>query len=116
MLGKLLRLNFVLPVLAALCVLGVAGVAFAAEGSTDNAFTTKGYIALGAALAIGIAALGGTLGQARAAAAALEGIARNPGAQNKVFVPMIVGLALIESLVLFAFLVAQSVLGLVDGL
>lgn len=62
--------------------------------------------AIAAGLAIGIGALGGALGQGRAAAAALEGIARNPGAQNKIFTPMILGLALIESLVLLSFVIA----------
>lgn len=64
------------------------------------------YRSLGAALAIGLAAFGGSLGQGRTASAALEGIARNPAAQGKIFVPMIIGLALIESLVLYAFVIA----------
>jgi F0F1-type ATP synthase membrane subunit c/vacuolar-type H+-ATPase subunit K len=41
-----------------------------------------------------------------AAAAALEGISRNPGASSRIQTPMILGLALIESLVLLAFVVA----------
>lgn len=64
------------------------------------------YGALAAALAIGVAALGGALAQAKTATAALEGIARNPAAQEKLFVPMVIGLALIESLVLYAFVIA----------
>ena len=75
--------------------------AFAAEGGPAN-----GAVAIAAALAIGIAAFGGALGQGRAAAAALEGIARNPGAQNKIFTPMILALALIESLVIYALIIA----------
>ena len=59
--------------------------------------------ALAAGLAIGIAAFGGALGQGRAAAAALEGIARNPQASDKIFTPLILGLALIESLVIYAW-------------
>jgi F-type H+-transporting ATPase subunit c len=59
-----------------------------------------------AALAIGLGALGGALGQGRAAASALEGIARNPAASGKIFVPMIIGLALIESLVIYCLLIA----------
>jgi F-type H+-transporting ATPase subunit c len=55
------------------------------------------------AIGIGLAAIGGTLSQGRVAAAALEGIARNPNAADKVFVPMILGLAFIESLVLFTW-------------
>jgi F-type H+-transporting ATPase subunit c len=62
--------------------------------------------AIGAAIAIGLAAMGGALGQGRAAAAALEGISRNPGAAARIQTPMILGLALIESLVLFAFVIA----------
>jgi F-type H+-transporting ATPase subunit c len=46
------------------------------------------------------------LGQGKTAAAALEGIARNPNASGKIFVPMIIGLALIESLVIYAFVIA----------
>lgn len=76
------------------------GVQAAAEGSNSA------WYAIAAALAIGLAALGGTLAQGRAASAALEGIARNPSASGKIFVPMILGMALIESLVLFALLIA----------
>src|SRR5277367_5411760 len=64
------------------------------------------YSSIGAGLAIGLAAFGGSLGQGKTAAAALEGIARNPTARGQVFVPMIIGLALIESLVLYAFVIA----------
>lgn len=80
-----------------------AASAFANEGA---AAATDPYASLAAALAIGIAAFGGSIGQGRTAAAALEGIARNPAAQGKIFVPMIIGLALIESLVLYAFVIA----------
>lgn len=67
--------------------------------------------ALGAGLAIGLAALGGGIGQGRATAGAVEGIARNPEASDKIFVPMIVGLALIESLVIYALLIAFLLYG-----
>lgn len=77
-------------------------MAMASEGAAGG----DAYASLGAALAIGLAAFGGSLGQGKTAAAALEGIARNPAAQGKIFVPMIIGLALIESLVLYAFVIA----------
>ena len=70
-----------------------------------------GILGFSAALAISVAAFGGALGQGRAAAAALEGIARNPGAQNKIFTPMILALALIESLVIYALIIAFSLAG-----
>ena len=78
--------------------------AVAAPGS--NAFDAQMAAAIGAGIAIGLGALGGALGQGRVAAAALEGIARNPGADAKIRTPMILGLALIESLVLYALVIA----------
>jgi len=59
-----------------------------------------------AGFAIALAALGGTLAQGRATAAGLEGISRNPGAAPRIQTAMILGLALIESLVLFALIMA----------
>ena len=64
----------------------------------DNEWSMKKWIGLAVGLGMGIAAFGGALGQGRAAAAALDGIARNPGASGKIFTPMILGLALIELL------------------
>jgi F-type H+-transporting ATPase subunit c len=81
-----------------------------AFAQADGANTPGSALAIGAALAIGLAALGGTLSQGRAAAAALEGIARNPGAASRIQTPMILGLALIESLVLFAWAIAYLLL------
>lgn len=80
--------------------------AFAAEAGSSNAFDVQSMAALGAGIAIGLAVLGGTSGQGKAASAALEGISRNPGAASRIQTPMILGLALIESLVLFAFVIA----------
>ena len=71
----------------------------------------NGMIALAAAIAIGMAALGGTMAQGKAASAALEGIARNPEAQGKIFTPMILGMALIESLVILGFVIAFMIQG-----
>ena len=71
----------------------------------------SGLIAIAAAIAVGMAALGGALGQGRAASAALDGIARNPQASGKIFTPMIIALALTESLVLLAWLIANGLTG-----
>ena len=68
-------------------------------------------IALGAGLSIGLAALGGGIGQWIAMMGALEGIARNPNAYDKIFTPMIIGLALIESLVIYALVIAFMLQG-----
>ena len=73
--------------------------------SLSDAYKSLG-VALAAGIAIGLAAFGGALGQGKAVQAAMEGIGRNPGAKDKLFVPMIVGLALIESLVIYALLIS----------
>src|SRR5579859_4876906 len=76
-----------------------------------NEFDVKMWAAAGAGFAIGVGVLGGTLGQGRAASAALEGISRNPGAAARIQTPMILGLALIESLVLLSFVIAYFLFG-----
>lgn len=88
--------------------------AFAQEAGKvgANKFDVKMWAAGGAGIAIGLGVLGGGLGQGRAAAAALEGISRNPGAAPRIQTPMILGLALIESLVLLAFVIAFFLQGL----
>lgn len=70
---------------------------------------------LAAGLAIGIAAAGCGLGQGRAGAAALDGIARNPNASDKLFTPMILVLALIESLAIYALVIAIMLVGRIPG-
>lgn len=80
--------------------------AFAEEVTATTSAGNSGMLAIGAGLAIGIAAFGGAQAQSKTAAAALEGIAKNPAAQDKIFTPMIVALALIEALVILAFLIA----------
>jgi F-type H+-transporting ATPase subunit c len=90
----------------------VSSMAFAQEAGSATAAVDAakagagGWIAIGAGLAIGLAAFGGALGQGRAAGSALDGIARNPGSSDKVFTPYILGLALIESLVIYALIIA----------
>lgn len=89
-----------------------AAPAFAQEAAhAVEAGNGRGMIGIAAAIAIGLAAMGGALAQGKAASAALDGIARNPAAQPKVFTPMIIGMALIESLVIFALLVAFNLAG-----
>jgi F-type H+-transporting ATPase subunit c len=95
----------ILRMVALFAPLMVTGTAFAQElGSNENDVLMSAYLAAG--LGIGIAAFGGALGQGKAAAAALDGIARNPNASGKLFTPMILGLALIESLVIYALVVS----------
>lgn len=69
------------------------------------------FYAIAMGIGMGIAAMGCGMGQGRAAAAALEGIARNPNAADKVFTPMLLGLAFVESLVIFTFVTAFLLYG-----
>ncbi len=97
-----------LGLIAGLGVTLTAAAALAQEGATGGILARGdgGMIAVAVALGIGMAALGGALGQGRTASAALEGIARNPNAADKIFTPMILGLALIESLVIYGLVIA----------
>ena len=75
--------------------------AAAAETGAGSA----GLKAIAAGVGFAIAVFGGAIGQSRIGAAACEGAARNPGAAGRIQTMMILGLALIESLVLFALLI-----------
>ncbi len=88
--------------------------AFAQGDAAANTYSMYSMFALAAGLAIGIAASGAALGQGRAAAAALEGIARNPGAADKLTTPLVLSLAFMEALGIFAFVIAFIVSGNID--
>lgn len=93
-------------ILLSTATLFVSLPAFAGENSEASA-----YYALAAGIAIGIAAFGGAIAQGNIGAKAMEGIARNPQARQDMFVPMILGLALIESLVIYALVIAFALVG-----
>jgi len=83
--------------------------AAAAGGGGDG--LRAGLIALGAGLAIGIGALGCGIGQGRLAASAMESLGRNPNSEPQIRTWMIVGLAFVESLSLYALLIAYIMQG-----
>ncbi len=91
----------------ALAVMAIPAMAQAgaAAGGADNESTVNAYKAIAAGIGFGIAAGLGGLGQGKIGAAAVEGAARNPGAAGTVQTMMIIGLALIESLVLLALVI-----------
>jgi len=84
-------------------------LAFAQEGGA-SADGTWG-IAIGAGLAIGLAGLGCGLAQGNAASSAVQGIARNPGAAGQIQTPMIIALALIESIALYGLIIGLLLQG-----
>jgi F-type H+-transporting ATPase subunit c len=100
-----------LAILTVLSAVPALAEEVAAAAGNSGGGMTLGYAALGVGLMMGVAVLGGAMGQGRAAAAAVEGISRNPAAQNKIFIPLLLALALMESLVLFAFLIGNNMGG-----
>lgn len=84
-----------------------AAPAAAASGVADS---LKAMGTLAAGLAIGIAAFGAAIGQGLGLSRACEGVARNPGASGKITTTLIIGLAMIESLAIYALLVSLGIL------
>ena len=78
-----------------------------AQGAAKPA-PDQGYwsLAVGAGIGLGIAAGLCGLGQGRATGSAVEAMARNPGARPGIFIFLLLGLALIESLALYALVIA----------
>src|SRR5258707_3064630 len=93
--------------LSTLMLLATVGSAFAADGGD----TSKGLIAIGAGLGLGIAAAGAGMGQGRAVASAMESIGRNPNSVDRIQTPLIIGLAFIESVVIYALIIAFTLSG-----
>lgn len=83
-----------------------AAIPVLAQGQQPAAESSnRGYGYLAAVIGFGIAAGLCGLGQGRVAGAACEGMARNPSAYNRVQVALILGLAFIETLAIFTFVV-----------
>ncbi len=95
-------------VLTVLFLLVGAGLALAAEGAqaAQLGFGFLGAVVLGACLGIGIAASGCGVGMGHCVRGACEGIARNPELAGKLTVTMILGLAFIEALTLYALVLS----------
>ncbi len=75
------------------------------NGAGNGADAAKQWIPLASALGMALAAGLCGLGQGRATASATEALARNPGARPGIFIFLILGLAFIESLALFTFVI-----------
>src|SRR5215468_6461457 len=78
-----------------------------------GAVPAQGYwsLAIGGGIGLGIAAGLCGLGQGRATGSAVEALARNPGARPGIFIFLLIGLALIESLALYALVIAFRISG-----
>lgn len=98
---------FVMSTLMILLAVGTAAAQnFGPNGEPGTAAGGSWFFPAMGSFAVGLAAIGGALGDGRAISAACEGTARNPGAGPRIFTMLLLGLALIETLVLFTFLAA----------
>ena len=84
--------------------------AAAAAGASTGLGSFFSYAVMAAGIGIGIAAFGTGIGQGMAVKSSVEGIARNPEASGKITVTMLIGLAMIESLCIYALVVALIIL------
>ncbi|WP_353683247.1 hypothetical protein V4D30_05055 [Thermodesulfovibrio sp. 3907-1M] len=83
-----------------------AGTVFAAEATADAAkLNYYGFASLGALVGIGLAAAGGGIGMGHGLRGIMEGSARNPGVAGKLLTTFIIGLALIETLVIYTLVI-----------
>lgn len=94
-----------IPVMTFLAVLAVPGLAWAQAPAAGQDWA-RAFAVLAAGLGFALAAGLCGLGQGRAASSAVDAMARQPGAIARIQTAMLLGLAFIESLVLFVFVIA----------
>jgi F-type H+-transporting ATPase subunit c len=101
-----------LIVVVGLLLLALAAPVFAQEAgsATASPMSRDMWKFIGAAFVLGVAALGGALGQGRAVASACASMGRNPGAAGPVRITLLLGIAFIESLVIYAMVIAFMIL------
>jgi F-type H+-transporting ATPase subunit c len=92
--------KFAVFAVAALAIALFAPVVFAADGTAVEA---TNWVAITSGFAMAIASAAGGYAQAKATAAACEGLARNPGAAAAIRFALILALVLIESMALYTF-------------
>ena len=101
-----------LYVMVGIVLLSLAAPAFAAdEAGGAGAVMRDVWKFIAAAFVLGIAAFAGAFGQAKAVASACTSMGRNPGAAGPVRITMLLGVAFIESLVIYALVIAFMILG-----
>ncbi len=92
-------------IFALLAIMMMAMPAFAQGGGGAASSNHLDYVAIASGFGIAIAAGMAGLGQGKVGAAACEAMARNPAARPAIQLALILGLAFIESLVLFTLVI-----------
>lgn len=117
---KITKSNAILFAVAALAVAALAALMLCMSGSgvvlaettdaavaaEDAAAAAPSLTSVGAAIAIGLGALGGAIAMGMAIAKAMDGIARQPEADGKIRSTLMLGLVFIETVVIYALIVA----------
>lgn len=98
---------FVTLISSGIALAAAEGAAAAGAGDAQ----VKVAVAIAAGLAVAIAAFGAALGQGRVGASAMESIGRNPNAADRLFLPLVLTLALLEALALYGFVIAIILTG-----
>lgn len=112
-------------ILVMMMLLFIAAIPVLASGDTDTATDTAvstevsteetkdnalGDKAMAAAIAVGLAAAGGAVGMGLAIAKSVEGISRQPEADNKIRTTLMLGLVFVETAIIYALVVAILVI------
>jgi F-type H+-transporting ATPase subunit c len=105
MLKKGLAVTAILALLAAPALALEQGAAASGSHAAVESPASAHFVGLGLALGLGIAALGGALGQSNAIGKSVDAVARQPEAGPRIQGMMIIGLALIETLVIYMLLI-----------
>lgn len=111
-----MRKSLVRGILGMVLVLVIAPLAMAAEAAaTGGAVDYTKAIVLGcsviaAGLAMGVGAVGAGLGLGQATSGANNAVGRNPEAQGKIMLTMMVGMAMTESVAIYALVVSLVIL------
>jgi F-type H+-transporting ATPase subunit c len=105
---------FVSTVIGILFVMLFASLAMAAEPAAGSIDYTKAIVlassVIAAGLAVGFGAIGAGMGMGQGLGGATTAVGRNPDAQGKIMLTMMVGLAMIESVAIYALVIALVVL------
>jgi F-type H+-transporting ATPase subunit c len=107
-----MRKGLLVLLISAVAILLSGGTALAQDAAMAASY---GWIALAAGLAVAGAGFGAALGQGRAVAAAMESIGRNPNAADRIQLPMIIGIAFMEALAIYALVIAFFLQGKIPG-
>jgi len=108
------REKFLFLFITAIALLATSSASYAVEVLPAADSQAKALFAMGAMLAAGIAmgvgAVGAGLGIGTAASGACQAVGRNPGVQGKIMMTMLIGMAMAESIAIYALVVSLVLL------